>query len=110
MKLVLVAFELDVAVWCYRRRHHHCYCYRRHRRLHVLVVVELCLDCEHLLASSKRNISVVIPPVSAAGCAWMCQDVPMSRVCRREAAVAAVVVVVVGEYCADCCYCVFDCI
>ena len=69
MKLVLVAFELDVAVWCYRRRHHHCYCYRRHRRLHVLVVVELCLDCEHLLASSKRNISVVIPPVSAAGCA-----------------------------------------
>ena len=42
------------------------------------------------------------------GC-WMCLDVPMSRVCRREAAVAAVVVVV-GEYCADCCYCVFDCI
>ena len=24
----------------------------------------LCLDCEHLLASSERNISVVIPPVS----------------------------------------------
>ena len=62
----------------------------------------LCLDCEHLLASSKRNISVVIPPF------WLL-DVPMSRVCRREAAVAAAVVVV-GEYCVDCCYCVFDCI
>ena len=34
------------------------------------IVNHLCLDCEHLLASSKqRNISVVIPPVSAAGCA-----------------------------------------
>ena len=28
----------------------------------------------------------------------------MSRVCRRAEAAVAVVVVVVGEYCADCCF------
>ena len=37
-------------------------------------------------------------------------DVPVSKVCRRAEAAVAAVLVVIGEYCADCCYCVFDCI
>ena len=74
----------------------------------VIVVVVICmflssLSCVWIVSTCLHDPKGTFPK---------CLDVPTSRgVCRREAAVAAVVVVVlVGEYCADCCYCVFGCI